>query len=58
MKVPLWLVMKVQENEAFPFYFPVIFKLGDDLRQDNLTLQTIRLMDIVLFLFLLFFYLF
>jgi phosphatidylinositol kinase/protein kinase (PI-3 family) len=42
-KVPLWLVWKNAEPIGKPIL--VIFKAGDDLRQDLLTLQMIRIMD-------------
>lgn len=41
-KKPLWLVMKNKENQS---EFMIMFKDGDDLRQDILTLQLIRIMD-------------
>jgi len=41
--VPLWLVFKNSDEDAPPFY--VIFKSGDDLRQDILTLQLLQIMD-------------
>lgn len=41
--VPLWLVFANADNDAPPIY--VIFKSGDDLRQDILTLQLLKIMD-------------
>ncbi|KAL4450532.1 hypothetical protein ABPG74_019430 [Tetrahymena malaccensis] len=41
-KKPLWLVMENAENDQ---EFSIMFKDGDDLRQDILTLQLIRIMD-------------
>jgi phosphatidylinositol-4,5-bisphosphate 3-kinase len=45
-KLPLWLVFQNADPQGNDIY--VIFKSGDDLRQDMLTLQMIRIMDKVL----------
>ena len=42
-KVPLWLCFENVDPDAEPIL--VIFKSGDDLRQDLLTLQLLRMMD-------------
>ncbi|KAL0485481.1 phosphatidylinositol 3-kinase, partial [Acrasis kona] len=42
-KLPLWLVFSNADATGAPIY--IIFKAGDDLRQDLLTLQLLRVMD-------------
>jgi phosphatidylinositol kinase/protein kinase (PI-3 family) len=42
-KAPLWLVFENEDPHGDPIY--VIFKSGDDLRQDILTLQMLHIMD-------------
>ena len=41
-KLPLWLSLKNKEGAGL---IPIIFKLGDDLRQDIISLQMIIVMD-------------
>lgn len=40
---PLWIVF--ENSDAFGDDIYIIFKNGDDLRQDMLTLQMLRIMD-------------
>jgi len=45
-KLPLWITL--QNVDAVAPDIPLMFKHGDDLRQDMLTLQMIRIMDRVI----------
>ncbi|KAL4490435.1 hypothetical protein ABPG72_002645 [Tetrahymena utriculariae] len=40
-KVPLWIATKSKEDENIN----ILFKCGDDIRQDQLTLQLLKIMD-------------
>jgi len=42
-KLPLWLVFENADPQGEDLY--IIYKSGDDLRQDEMTLQMIRIMD-------------
>jgi phosphatidylinositol kinase/protein kinase (PI-3 family) len=42
-KAPLWLVFENADRHGDPV--TVLFKAGDDLRQDILTLQMLNIMD-------------
>ena len=44
-KLPLWVVFENADSHGKDFY--TIFKSGDDLRQDQITLQLLRIMDVI-----------
>ena len=44
-KVPMWIEFENSEEESPNFL--TLFKAGDDLRQDLLTLQLLRIMDTI-----------
>jgi len=44
-KMPLWVVFENADPNGERY--PVIFKAGDDLRQDQMTLQMLRVMDTI-----------
>lgn len=44
-KSPLWLTFEATNGDANDNTCSLLFKLGDDLRQDMLVIDAIRLMD-------------